>query len=150
VTCRLHGIDQYTCLVDVQQRISEHPASRIAELTPRLWKQRFAVNPLRSEIQHLPVESTAPPFARQSTCYSKRSTRELKNTPCFAALTPAAHSISGTPVPYARLRLLSFNRCRIRTNGVADSDLAGRTLIPVREQLKFPSPGQSDVSSAHP
>jgi len=24
------------------QRISEHPASRVAELTPRLWKEHFA------------------------------------------------------------------------------------------------------------
>lgn len=36
VTCRLHGVDAYTYLVDVLQRISEHPASRAAELTPRL------------------------------------------------------------------------------------------------------------------
>ena len=55
VTCRLHGIDPYTYLVDVLQRISEHPASRVAELTPRLWKQQFAANPLRSEIHDFPV-----------------------------------------------------------------------------------------------
>ncbi len=55
VTCRLHGIDPYTYLVDVLQRISEHPASRVAELTPRLWKQHFAANPLRSEIHDFPV-----------------------------------------------------------------------------------------------
>jgi transposase len=50
VTCRLHGIDVYTYLVDILQRISEHPASRVAELTSRLWKQRFAANPLRSAL----------------------------------------------------------------------------------------------------
>ena len=50
VTCRLHGIDPYTYLVDVLQRISQHPASRVAELTPRQWKQRFADNPLRSDL----------------------------------------------------------------------------------------------------
>ncbi len=55
VTCRLHGIDPYTYLVDVLQRISEHPDSRVAELTPRLWKQHFAVNPLRSDIHDFPV-----------------------------------------------------------------------------------------------
>jgi transposase len=55
VTCRLHGIDPYTYLVDVLQRISEHPASRVAELTPRLWKQHFAGNPLRSDISDFPV-----------------------------------------------------------------------------------------------
>jgi transposase len=55
VTCRLHGVDPYTYLVDVLQRISEHPASRVAELTPRLWKQHFAANPLRSDIHDFPV-----------------------------------------------------------------------------------------------
>jgi transposase len=54
VTCRLHGIDPYTYLVDVLQRISEHPASRVVELTPRLWKQHFAANPLRSDIEDFP------------------------------------------------------------------------------------------------
>ena len=49
-TCRLHGIDPYTYLVDVLQRVGEHPASRVAELTPRLWKQHFAANPLRSDL----------------------------------------------------------------------------------------------------
>jgi transposase len=56
VTCRLHGIDPYTYLVDVLQRISEHPASRVAELTPRLWKQHFAADPLRSDIHEFPVQ----------------------------------------------------------------------------------------------
>ena len=56
VTCRLHGIDPYTYLVDVLQRVSQHPASRVAELTPRLWKQLlFADNPLRSDIHEFPV-----------------------------------------------------------------------------------------------
>ena len=50
VTCRLHGIDPYEYLVDVLQRVAEHPASRVAELTPRLWKQHFATNPLRSDL----------------------------------------------------------------------------------------------------
>lgn len=51
VTCRLHGIDPYTYLVDVLQRVGQHPASRVAELTPRLWKDHFAANPLRSDLQ---------------------------------------------------------------------------------------------------
>lgn len=50
VTCRLHGIDPYTYLVDVLQRIDQHPAADVAQLTPRLWKQHFAANPLRSRI----------------------------------------------------------------------------------------------------
>jgi len=50
VTCRLHGINPYDYLVDVLQRVSQHPASRVAELTPRLWKLSFASNPLRSDL----------------------------------------------------------------------------------------------------
>ena len=52
-TCRLHGIDPYEYLVDVLQRVGQHPASQVAELTPRIWKQRFADNPLRSDISRL-------------------------------------------------------------------------------------------------
>jgi transposase len=53
VTCRLHGVEPYTYLVDVLQRVGEHPASRVAELTPRLWKQHFAANPLCSDLGRL-------------------------------------------------------------------------------------------------
>ena len=49
-TCKLHDINPYTYLVDVLQRISQHPASQVADLTPRLWKTRFTDNPLRSLI----------------------------------------------------------------------------------------------------
>jgi transposase len=55
VTCRLHGLDPYTYLVDVLQRVTEHPDSRVAELTPRLWKQHFAHQPLRSDIYEFPI-----------------------------------------------------------------------------------------------
>lgn len=50
VTCKLHGIDPATYLTDVLQRVGQHPAARVAELTPRLWKQHFAANPLRSHL----------------------------------------------------------------------------------------------------
>jgi hypothetical protein len=50
VTCRLHQIDPYDYLVDVLQRVGQHPASRVHELTPRLWKEHFASNPLRSAV----------------------------------------------------------------------------------------------------
>jgi transposase len=50
VTCRLQGIDPYTYLVDVLQRVEDHPASDVTALTPRLWKERFADNPRRSII----------------------------------------------------------------------------------------------------
>jgi transposase len=49
-TCRLQGIEPYTYLVDVLQRVERHPASDVAALTPRLWKERFATDPLRSMI----------------------------------------------------------------------------------------------------
>jgi transposase len=49
-TCRLQRVDPYTYLVDVLQRIHIHPQSRVRELTPRLWKERFADTPLRSFI----------------------------------------------------------------------------------------------------
>jgi len=47
-TCVLHGVDPYTYLVDVLQRIDTHPFSAVEQLTPRLWKQHFADDPLRS------------------------------------------------------------------------------------------------------
>ena len=39
---------------DVLQRVAQHPAARVAELTPRLWKVHFADNPLRSDLYGLP------------------------------------------------------------------------------------------------
>ena len=30
--------------------LAVHPASRVAELTPRLWKEHFATHPLRSDL----------------------------------------------------------------------------------------------------
>ena len=53
VTCRLHRINPYDYLVDVLQRIDRHPASEVHLLTPRLWKQHFAANPLRSPLHTL-------------------------------------------------------------------------------------------------
>jgi transposase len=53
VTCRLHGIDPYTYFVDVLQRVGQHPAARVGELTPRMWKQHFAQAPLRSDLYSL-------------------------------------------------------------------------------------------------
>lgn len=49
-TCVLHGVDPYTYLVDVLQRMAVHPRSRVAELTPRLWKDHFAADPMRSVV----------------------------------------------------------------------------------------------------
>lgn len=50
VTCRLQGVDPYIYLVDVLQRISVHPASRVLELTPRVWKTKFADHPMKSDL----------------------------------------------------------------------------------------------------
>lgn len=55
-TCRLHEINPYDYLVDVLQRVGRHPAARVAELTPRLWKQNFATDPLRSDLHLLSTE----------------------------------------------------------------------------------------------
>jgi transposase len=49
-TCKLHDINPTTYLTDVLQRVSQHPAKDVADLTPRLWKEKFAANPLRSVI----------------------------------------------------------------------------------------------------
>ena len=49
-TCKLHNVNPYTYLVDVLQRVSEHPSKDVIELTPRVWKTRFAENPLRSDL----------------------------------------------------------------------------------------------------
>jgi len=49
-TCKLQGVDPYTYLVDVLQRVGVHPAKDIEELTPRLWKEKFASSPMRSDL----------------------------------------------------------------------------------------------------
>ena len=50
VTCRLHRIDVYHYLFDVLQRVGDHPASRVDELTSRRWTTPFAANPPRSPL----------------------------------------------------------------------------------------------------
>ena len=45
VTCKMHGVDPYTYLVDVLQRVSDHPQSEIHLLTPGQWKEHFGGNP---------------------------------------------------------------------------------------------------------
>jgi len=49
-TCRLHGVNPTTYLVDVLQRIDRHPASKISELTPRLWQENFGDSVLTSPL----------------------------------------------------------------------------------------------------
>lgn len=50
VTSRLHGVNPYQYLVDILQRIATHPAKQVAELTPRIWKTRFAHKPILSDV----------------------------------------------------------------------------------------------------
>ena len=55
VTCKLYDINPYTYLVDVLQRVSLHPSRKVEELTPRVWKEKFANNPLKSDIDMLDI-----------------------------------------------------------------------------------------------
>jgi len=52
-SCRLQGVNPYVYLVDVLQRLDTHPAFEVHLLTPPLWKQHFADNPLRSDLDRL-------------------------------------------------------------------------------------------------
>lgn len=52
-TCKAHGINAFNYLVDVLQRIDQHPASQVHELTPREWQKRFASDPLRSPLHEI-------------------------------------------------------------------------------------------------
>ena len=54
VTCKMHGVDPYTYLVDVLQRVGAHPRKEIAQLTPKNWKQHFRSNPVSSPVDLLP------------------------------------------------------------------------------------------------
>ena len=48
-TCRLQGVNPYTYLVDFLQRVGDHPARDVLQLTPRVWKDTFASQPLQSD-----------------------------------------------------------------------------------------------------
>jgi len=50
VTCRLQEINPYYYLVDVLQRVSMHPALKVDELTPRIWKEKFGDDFLTSDL----------------------------------------------------------------------------------------------------
>ena len=50
VTCKLPGVNPYANLVDVLQRVGQHPAKRVVELTLRVSKSLFADCPLRSDL----------------------------------------------------------------------------------------------------
>ena len=51
VTCKLHEINPYTYFVDVLQRISITKAADVADLTPTRWKELFAHQLLKSDLE---------------------------------------------------------------------------------------------------
>ena len=63
VTCRLQKIDPYDYLVDVMQRVGQHPAADVAQLTPKQWKQHFAENPLRSDLYSIRAGKESTPIS---------------------------------------------------------------------------------------
>ena len=48
VTCGMQDVAPHIWLTDVLLRIDTHPAARVGELTPRLWKTLFADSPMTS------------------------------------------------------------------------------------------------------
>ncbi len=44
------GINVYTYLIDVLQRVSLRPAKDVINCTPRVWKTKFAHDAMRSDI----------------------------------------------------------------------------------------------------
>lgn len=38
--CKLHGVNPFEYFVDVLQRVDSHPATRVEELTPRVWAEQ--------------------------------------------------------------------------------------------------------------
>lgn len=49
-SCAIAGVNVTEYLVDVLQRIDTHPAADVHLLTPKLWREHFASNPLRSDL----------------------------------------------------------------------------------------------------
>jgi len=49
-SCKLQKIDPYVYLVDVLQRVGQHPASQVNDLIPRNWKEKFGNCPLKSDV----------------------------------------------------------------------------------------------------
>ncbi len=47
-TCRLQNVDPRTYLVDILQRMDDHPGKETYQLMPRLWKDEFGAEPIRS------------------------------------------------------------------------------------------------------
>lgn len=50
VSFRAHDVNPYDYLVDVLQRIDDHPAKQVHLRKSRLWKKHFSLDPLRSPL----------------------------------------------------------------------------------------------------
>jgi hypothetical protein len=50
VTRRLHDVNPYDYLVDVLQRVKQHPAALAEQRTPRVWNSMYVSNPLRYQL----------------------------------------------------------------------------------------------------
>ncbi len=67
LTCRLQAVDPYTYLVDVMQRVGEHPEESVIELTTRVWETMFAGHSFGSDL--LRQRSLPTPWpSRDRTC----------------------------------------------------------------------------------
>jgi len=53
VSCRMQDINPNTYLTDVLQRVSLHPASKVDELTPKNWKEKYGNNFLKSDLDRV-------------------------------------------------------------------------------------------------
>ena len=53
VSYRMQGINPNVYLTDVLQRVSQHPASKVDELTPKNWKEKYANNLLKSDLDRV-------------------------------------------------------------------------------------------------
>ena len=53
VSCKMQGINPNVYLTDVLQRVSQHPSSKVAELTPKNWKEKYAGNFLKSDLDRV-------------------------------------------------------------------------------------------------
>mgnify|MGYP000461710986 CR=1 FL=1 len=53
VSCIMQGINPSVYLIDVLQRVSQHPASKVDELTPKNWKQKYGENFLKSDLDRV-------------------------------------------------------------------------------------------------
>ena len=96
-TCQLHGVDPCTWLVDVLQRVSVHPAKRVAELTPRLWRKHFAGNPMRSDLGTGQIVQAARARGSPGRMSRRRRRAVRTSTPSSRARSPNGDSGSAGP-----------------------------------------------------